>query len=223
MGRGWPRGVSREEFKRRKLIANEPKDTTMAEQTPEPANTELLRENAEVAPVEEAQEAVKSTMEVEKSFLKGLMDTMHAMELRLEEAEKNAKKKGGIETAAMRLSNKLMAKEPDPLKVQESIEVVDVPTEMNAEMLHNCCPFCLKFHKGKPTILDKSDKSGKFACRRCGKHWYPWALVASETSGDKYPYTLALEQGDKQKVERMERIQMAKAGMPVNLLDNEEE
>lgn len=41
----------------------------------------------------------------------------------------------------------------------------------------DCCPFCTEH--GRSSLLDIT-KSGRWACRTCGKHWY------SESLGEKY-------------------------------------
>lgn len=172
-------------------------------------------------PAKEPEKAEKNTIEIDKGFLKNLMDQMHGLTLRVEKAESEAKKnKGLVETSMQKLAARTRPVEPDPLKVQESIIVVDVPTTLDSQMLHNACPFCKKFHAGLPTIQDKTD-SGKFACRRCGKHWWPWALAKSEMSGDEYPYSVALEQGDKARVEAQERIKLSRQGVPVTVIEGE--
>lgn len=217
---GWPLGVAR--GGRRKEVSvevndGEPKDTNMAELTPDTApETELPKEEVK------KEENTRDQVTVDRSFMKEMFDKMHDMEMRLSEAEKSAKKGKGVETATMRLVAKADLREPDPEVAQKSIKVVDVPATMDSVMLHNECPYCEKFNKGLATIQDKT-ANGKFACRRCGKHWWPWALKPSETTLKKYPYSLALEQGDKKRVDYQERIQMSREGLAVGIIEGEDD
>ena len=70
------------------------------------------------------------------------------------------------------------------------------------------CPFCAE--KKAQNVCDVT-KGGKWACRTCGKHWFPWAI------GKKY--SLLLEQGEREKVELTEKreheIQMSRKGVVV--------
>ena len=69
------------------------------------------------------------------------------------------------------------------------------------------CPFC----EDKVSNVCDVTKGGKWACRTCGKHWFPWAI------GKKY--SLLLEQGEREKVELAEKreheIQMSRKGVQV--------
>lgn len=73
----------------------------------------------------------------------------------------------------------------------------------------NICPFCEEI-PSKQNVCDVT-KGGKWACRTCGKHWFPWAI------GKKY--SLLLEQGEREKVELAEKreheIQMSRKGVQV--------
>ena len=70
------------------------------------------------------------------------------------------------------------------------------------------CPFCAE--KKAQNVCDVT-KGGKWACRTCGKHWFPWAI------GKKY--SILLEQGEREKVELAEKreheIQMSRKGVVV--------
>ena len=157
-----------------------------------------------------------TNINVDKKFLQDLMDRVEAAESKITKAGKP-----GIETASQRLLAKPQMGEPDMNKVQESIQVVDVASTIGGLMLKDCCPYCKKYHKGQATILDLT-QSAKYACRRCGKHWEQWALKKSELTDEFYPYSEALEKGDRKRVEYQERIKMAKAGMAVGIVEGEE-
>ena len=136
---------------------------------------------------------------------------------RIDNAEKNAKKTVGIETSVHRLLSKPQPPEPDPMTEQDKIEVVDELSLMNGKLIKNSCPYCKKYHADKLSIQDYIENTGNYSCRRCGKSWYPWAIKPSELSGESYTYSEALEKGDKKLVEKRERFQMAKRGLPVEI------
>lgn len=139
---------------------------------------------------------------IDKSELKTLMDRLTALE---------SKKGPGIETAEQRLlkSNALSMRDPDQRKVQESIQVVDEPATIDGGYIKDKCPYCIKFHKDKPTILDVTT-GGKYCCRRCGKHWFPWAIFPEDGSEGPHEYNLLMERGEKEKFEEYLKTQELK-------------
>lgn len=167
---------------------------------------------------------------VEKSQLDNIMDRLQAAEtktamLEQKNTELEAKvakgSKQGIETSAHRLLSKSQPAEQDPVEVRKSIQVVDKKATIDGKMIHDECPFCNKFSADLPNILDLTG-ANKYACRRCGKHWEQWALKPSPFTGKLYPYSEALEQGNKKRVEYAERIAMGQQGMAVGLVESED-
>lgn len=144
----------------------------------------------------------KEQVMIDKSELKDLMNRLTALE---------SKKGPGIETAEQRLlkSGAVGMKDPDQRKVQESIEVVDTQVVIDGTYIKDKCPYCIKFHKGKPTILDVTN-GGKYCCRRCGKHWFPWAIFPEDGSEGPYEYNLLAERGEKEKFEEFLKNQELK-------------
>lgn len=137
---------------------------------------------------------------------------------RLSEVEKKSLKGPGVELAEHRLlrnSEERLREEP-MMKQQEKITVIDKPAINGGEYLKEKCPYCIKNHKGKPTIQDLT-KGGKYACRRCGKHWHSWAIFPNDGSEGPMEYSVHLERGDLERVEEMERIKLARQGLPVTV------
>lgn len=163
-------------------------------------------------------ESTEEMVTIPKSQMDDLMKRFDVLEQRVAKGGKQ-----GIETSVHRLLNKPQDHEPDHMEAEDKIQVVDEPATKDGKMIKDACPYCKKFHPGKKTILDLMTNSGKYACRRCGKHWNLWAIKESEVSGELYPYTEALERGDKKRVEYQERLKMAKQGAPVALLEGEDD
>jgi len=136
---------------------------------------------------------------------------------RVSDLEKKSKGPG-IETTAMRLERDFRKQNmpENQNEVQKSIKVVDQPATEGGVMLHDKCPYCIKFHEGKDTILDQTN-GGKYACRRCGKHWAPWAIFPEDGSEGPLPYNILLERngGEKEAYDGWKKLQDAKAGLPV--------
>lgn len=122
---------------------------------------------------------------------------------RLEKLESAPKGGPGMETTAMRYSNiykaGLLAETPEAKKREaESIQVVDERATIDGDYVKDKCPWCIKFHAGKPTILDVT-LGGKYSCRRCGKHWAPWAIVPEDGSDGPLKYNILLERNGGEK------------------------
>ena len=163
----------------------------------------------------------KETIEVKKDMLQQLFDKIEAQDKRAAEQDKKldamAKaNKAGVELAEHRLLRNpeaLMREEPQ-FKQQEKITVVDVPATIDGAYVKDCCPYCIKVHKGQPTILDVTT-GGKYACRRCGKHWFPWAIFPEDGSTGPHPYNILMERGEKEKFEEWLKIQKLEANQKV--------
>jgi hypothetical protein len=175
-----------------------------------------------------AQDDKKETVTLEREKFDRLLTRLDA----LEKAEKDRASKGpGIETAAMRLlrdSENRMREEPQAIQ-QAKLKLVDEPATNDGNMPlvnQDKCAWCLKQHmklyaeakKAGQTyeVLDLTN-GGKYACRRCGKHWHPWAIFPEDGSEGPLPYSIHLERGDKDKVEELEKLRAAKAGLPVSI------
>lgn len=138
---------------------------------------------------------------------------------RLEALE--AKSKGpGIETAEIRYKKAAidMLKVEDQSKVQDSIKVEDTPATIDGHYIKDKCPYCIKNHPNKPTILDLT-LAGKYQCRRCGKNWSSWAIEPEDGSDGPLPYNITLERngGEKEayfewaRNQELKRLQNTKA------------
>jgi hypothetical protein len=154
-----------------------------------------------------------------------------AAEKRAEAAEKLAasKKGSGIETTAQRFERNMQERMfEEPRQKQEAkLKLMDEPANIGDQPMVNKdkCPYCIKFHaaiyeKAKQTgqtyeVIDLDH--GKYVCRRCGKHWVAWAIYPEDGSPGPMEYSLYLEQGNKEKVEEMEKLKKAKAGLPVSV------
>lgn len=119
---------------------------------------------------------------------------------RVDSLEKKSKGPG-IETTAMRMEKNYreINKTEDINQVRKAIMVKDEAATIDSVMLHDKCPFCIKYFAGLPTILDQT-KGGKYACRRCGKHWSPWAIEPEDGSEGPLAYNILLERngGDRE-------------------------
>lgn len=121
---------------------------------------------------------------------------------RLEKLEQSPKGTG-LETTAMRYSKAykdgLLHDTPESKKREaESIQVLDERSTIDGEYIKDKCPWCIKFHAGKPTILDVTN-GGKYSCRRCGKHWAPWAIFPEDGSDGPLKYNILLERNGGEK------------------------
>lgn len=158
---------------------------------------------------EQKQAAAPQTVTLSKEQFDALIGRVQSLE---------EKSKGGIETAALRIGKNFQErmKNPDQNLEQVNTIMVDEPAEIGSVMLHDKCPFCIKMHKGKQTILDLTN-GGKYSCRRCGKHWAPWAIFPEDGSDGPLEYNVLLERngGEKPEYEAWKKLKDAKAGLPV--------
>ena len=93
-------------------------------------------------------------------------------------------------------------------KAQEPPRIVHQPATVDGTMKENICPKCND--RKEANICDIS-RTGKWACRKCGKNWYDWAIGQ--------PYTLELEQGERDlhfaKLKHTEQLEIARSGQSV--------
>lgn len=164
-------------------------------------------------------EMVSVTKEQLDSLIKKATEA-NGIAQRLEALEKNSKGPG-LETTSHRYAkiykDGLSVDTPaTQAKNRESITVVEEPGTIDGEYVKDKCPFCIKNHAGKPTILDVTN-AGKYSCRRCGKHWAPWAIFPEDGSDGPLEYNVLLERdgGDKKEYEAWKKLKDAKAGLPV--------
>lgn len=175
--------------------------------------------------VEKKQETVTLTKE-QFDQLTGSLDFLKA---KVENLEKNPPK-AGIETAQQRFAKDIHArmKGETNAEAQRSIVIVEEPAEKDGQYIVDMCPWCVKANKNKPEGFDPKTSSllditngGKYSCRRCGKHWHPWAIFP-ETYFPEYgltkgplPYSIHVEQGNFEKVENQLKLEAARKGEPV--------
>lgn len=190
-----------------------------------------------------ADEQKQDKVEVTRAQLDALIESSNKSAERAEAAMKRAeaaekqmnlmakKGGGGIETTAQRFEKDIaqrMYEEPK-VKQEAKLHLSGDPSTNALEDVpmvnQDKCPYCIKTHaklyaegKEKGTTYEVIDlHHGKYVCRRCGKHWVAWAIFPEDGSPGPMEYSLYLEQGNREKVEEMQKIKLAKAGMPVQV------
>ena len=149
---------------------------------------------------------MSKTVEVNADVLADLIEQV--AELKRNQAE-NQKKHNELNTTMDRWRRGEFGGEKP--KIQEAPKVVKEPATTDGQMKENICPNCVALKQFN--ICDIS-RSGKWACRTCGKHWADWAIGQ--------PYTLALEQGEREqhfsKLRHDEQLEIARSGQAVGNL-----